>query len=82
MRRSGANAGYDRGRPVSRFPDALIGQDGRSGSVVEIPEPRGGSVGTGLNNTWVVPHGGLYLFVPSMAGLRVLCRSRAEAASA
>ena len=77
-----ANAAYDKGQPVSRFPDAIIGQDGRSGSVVEIPGPQGGSVGTRLNNTWVVPHGGLYLFVPSMAGLRMLCPSGVEAASA
>ena len=35
-----------------------------------------------LNNTWVVPHGGLYLFVPSMAGLRMLCAAGVEAASA
>ena len=71
-----ANADYDKGQPVSRFPDAIIGQDGHNGSVVEIPGPRGGSVGTRLNNTWVVPRGGLYLFVPSMAGLRILCHSR------
>jgi deferrochelatase/peroxidase EfeB len=76
-----ANAGYDEGQPVSRFPDPIIGDDGHSGSVVEIPEPQGGSIGTRLNNTWVVPRGGLYLFVPSMAGLRMLCPTGAEAAS-
>jgi Dyp-type peroxidase, C-terminal len=77
-----ANGGYDNGQPVSRFPDALIGHDGRSGSVVEIPGSRGGSIGTRLNNTWVVPRSGLYLFVPSMAGLRLLCHSAANTASA
>ena len=58
--------------PDSAPGTIIIGQDGRSGSVV----------GTRLTNTRVVPHGGRYLFVPSMAGLRVLCRSGAEAASA
>jgi len=68
-----ANAKYDKKQPVSRFPDAIIGQAGRDSSVIEIPDPRGGSIGTPLNNGWVVPHGGLYLFAPSMTGLRMLC---------
>jgi deferrochelatase/peroxidase EfeB len=69
-----ANAGYDKAPPRSRFPDALISQRGRDGSTVEIPHPSGrGSTGMRLNNTWVVPHGGLYLFVPSLTGLRELC---------
>jgi deferrochelatase/peroxidase EfeB len=68
-----ANAHYATGQPAARFPDALISQRGRDGSTVEIPNPSGrGSLGTRLRNTWVVPHGGLYLFVPSMTALRTL----------
>jgi deferrochelatase/peroxidase EfeB len=69
-----ANARYEAAPPPSRFPDALISQRGRDGSTVEFMNPDGrGSVGTRLNNTWVVPRGGLYLFVPSMTALRALC---------
>ncbi len=69
-----ANADYPTGQPSSRFPDAIISQKGHEGSSVEIAAPDGrGSVGMRLRNTWVVPHGGLYLFVPSMAALRMLC---------
>jgi deferrochelatase/peroxidase EfeB len=69
-----SNASYETGQPSSRFPDAVISQRGRDGSTVEIASPSGrGSFGMRLHNTWVVPHGGLYLFVPSMAALRTLC---------
>jgi hypothetical protein len=71
-----ANAGYPDGQPTSRFPDALISQTGRDGSTVEIAQAgRGGSVGVRLNNTWVVPRGGLYLFVPSMTALAAMSRA-------
>ena len=74
MQNKFSNATYPTGQPSSRFPDAIISQKGRAGSSVEIPAPDGrGSVGMRLRNTWVVPHGGLYLFVPSMAALHMLC---------
>ncbi len=40
---------------------------------IEIPNPNGrGSVGIRLRNDWVVPTGGLYLFVPSRRAIEVL----------
>jgi Dyp-type peroxidase family len=77
-----ADALYDRGKPIEAghpggaFPDALISGEGRAGSTVEIPHPDGrGSVGMRLCNTWVIPRGGLYLFVPSMPALELLSTS-------
>ena len=40
---------------------------------IEIPNPNGrGSVGIRLRNDWVVPTGGLYLFVPSRRAIEAL----------
>jgi Dyp-type peroxidase family len=73
LQRELANARYEDGQPGSQFPDALISQASRDGTTIEIAEPYGrGAFGMRRNNTWIVPRGGLYLFVPSMHGLDLL----------
>ncbi len=75
LQRQFANAEYELGQPASRFADPLISQRSREGTTLEIAEPYGGgSFGMRLKNTWIVPEGGLYLFVPSMKGLEALAR--------
>ena len=78
-----ANARYDPLKPVEDdqpsvpFPDFIISQSGREGHTIEIACPDGrGSAGTRKQvNTWVKPWGGLYLFVPSIKALHLLCEA-------
>jgi Dyp-type peroxidase family len=55
-------------------PDAMVSSTSWTGTTtIEIPNPDGrGSVGIGINNDWVVPTGGLYLFVPSRSAMAEL----------
>jgi hypothetical protein len=56
-------------------PDPLISQRARDGCIVEIPLPRGGSVPVKVTNTWILPTGGFYAFMPSFTGLTHLLGS-------
>jgi Dyp-type peroxidase family len=58
-------------------PDAMVSSTSWTGTSIEIPNPDGrGSVGIGINNHWVVPTGGLYLFVPSRTAIAELTEAR------
>jgi hypothetical protein len=68
-----ANATYE--PEANASPDPLISQRARDGCIVEIPLPRRGSVPVKVTNTWILPTGGFYAFMPSLTGLTHLLGS-------